>query len=171
MHSFGFYKTSFWLLLFIFSVVQISAQENPPIPIEVEVRTSRNLNFGSFTAGTSGGNVSVSWDGLRTSTGDIVELSAGQPVSAALFDVYANPGTIIQIQDFGETVLTNGNGGAIYLTLNSFSTGQRTFVTQTPNAQMPNEIFVGGTLRIPSDNSGNLPGTYFGTFTLNFIHQ
>jgi hypothetical protein len=171
MHSFRFCKKSFWLLLFMFSVVQISAQENPPIPIEVEVRTSRNLNFGSFTAGTSGGNVSVSWDGLRTSTGDIVELSAGQPVSAALFDVYANPGTIIQIQDYGETELTNGNGGSIYLTLNSLSTGQRTFVTQSPNTQMPNEIFVGGTLRIPSDNSGNLPGTYFGTFNLNFIHQ
>jgi hypothetical protein len=171
MHSFGFYKTSFWLLLFMFSVVQISAQENPPIPIEVEVRTSRNLNFGSFTAGNSGGNVSVSWNDLRTSTGDIVELNAGQPVSAALFDVYANPGTIIQIQDFGETVLTNGNGGAIYLTLDSFSTGQRTFVTQSTNTQIPNEVFVGGTLRIPSDISGNLPGTYSGTFTLTFIHQ
>ncbi len=55
--------------------------------------------------------------------------------------------------------------------LDSFSTGQRTFVTQAPNAQTPNEVFVGGTLTIPADNSGNLPGHYNGTFTLNFIHQ
>jgi hypothetical protein len=171
MHSFRFCKKYFWLLPFMFSVIEVSAQENPPIPVQVEVRTSRNLNFGSFTAGNSLGSVSVNWNGLRTSTGDIVELSAGQPVSAALFDVYANPGTIIQIQELGETELTNGNGGTIYLTLDSFSTGQRTFVTQSPDTQIPNEVFVGGTLRIPADNSGNLPGRYNGTFTLNFIHQ
>ncbi len=155
----------------MFSVIEVSAQENPPIPIQVEVRTSRNLNFGSFTAGNLGGNVTVSYDDQRTVDGDIFELNAGQPISAALFDVYANPGTIIQIQDFGETVLTNGNGGTIYLTLDSFSSGQRTFVTQSPDTQIPNEIFVGGTIRIPPDNSGNLPGYYNGTFTLNFIHQ
>ncbi|MGA8854781.1 MAG: DUF4402 domain-containing protein [Christiangramia sp.] len=165
------YKTSFWFLL-IFSVLEIKAQENPPIPVQVEVRTSRNLNFGSFTAGNSGGNVSVSFDDQRTVDGDIFELNFGQPVSAALFDVYANPGTIIQIEDMGSYPLINQDTGLeIQLSINSFSTGQRTFVTQSPSGQIPNEVFVGGTLRIPSDNSGNLPGRYFGTFTLNFIHQ
>jgi hypothetical protein len=172
MYNFIFNKTYFWLLLFTFSVMEVSAQENPPIPIEVEVRTSRNLNFGSFTAGNSGGNVTVSYDDQRTVDGDIFELNFGQPVSAALFDVYANPGTIIQIEDMGPFTLENQETGLqIQLFINSFSTGQRTFVTRAPNAQTPNEIFVGGTLRIPSDNSGNLPGTYFGNFTLNFIHQ
>ncbi|PTX43136.1 uncharacterized protein DUF4402 [Christiangramia gaetbulicola] len=166
------YKTTLCLLLLLFSVIEIKAQENPPVPVQVEVRTSRNLNFGSFTAGNSGGNVSVSYDDQRTVDGDIFELNFGQPVSAALFDVYANPGTIIQIQDMGAYTLENQDTGIqIELFINSFSTGQRTFVTQAPNAQTPNEVFVGGTLRIPSDNSGNLPGTYFGTFTLNFIHQ
>lgn len=172
MHSFHLYKKHSWLLLLMFSVIEISAQENPPIPIEVEVRTSRNLNFGAFTAGNSGGNVSVSYDDQRTVDGDIFELNFGQPVSAALFDVYANPGTIIQIENMGPFTLENQDTGLqLQLFINSFSTGQRTFVTQAPNAQIPNEVFVGGTLRIPSDNSGNLPGTYFGTFTLNFIHQ
>lgn len=165
-------KTALCLLLLLFSTIEIKAQENPPVPVQVEVRTSRNLNFGSFTAGNSGGNVSVSYDDQRTVDGDIFELNFGQPVSAALFDVYANPGTIIQIQDMGTYTLENQDTGLqIDLLINSFSTGQRTFVTQAPNAQTPNEVFVGGTLRIPSDNSGNLPGTYFGTFTLNFIHQ
>ncbi len=165
-------KTALCLLLLLFSIIEIKAQENPPVPVQVEVRTSRNLNFGSFTAGNSGGNVSVSYDDQRTVDGDIFELNFGQPVSAALFDVYANPGTIIQIQDMGTYTLENQDTGLqIDLLINSFSTGQRTFVTQAPNAQTPNEVFVGGTLRIPSDNSGNLPGTYFGTFTLNFIHQ
>ncbi|MBE7638873.1 MULTISPECIES: DUF4402 domain-containing protein [Salegentibacter] len=172
MQNRRFYNHTFLFLLLIFSVLEIKAQENPPIPIEVEVRTSRNLNFGSFTAGSAGGNVTVSYDDQRTVDGDIFELNFGQPVSAALFDVYANPGTIIQIEDMGPFILENQDTGLqIQLLINSFSTGHRTFVTQAPNAQVPNEVFVGGTLRIPSDNSGNLPGTYFGTFTLNFIHQ
>lgn len=172
MHSFRFYKKHSWLLLLMFSVIEISAQENPPIPIEVEVRNSRNLNFGAFTAGNSGGNVTVSYDDQRTVDGDIFKLNFGQPVSAALFDVYANPGTIIQIENMGPFTLENQDTGLqLQLFINSFSTGQRTFVTQAPNAQTPNEVFVGGTLRIPSDNSGNLPGIYFGTFMLNFIHQ
>lgn len=165
-------KNIFLLLLLMFLVFEIKAQENPPIPIEVEVRTSRNLNFGSFTAGNSNGNVTVSYDGQRTVDGDIFELNFGQPVSAALFDVYANPGTIIQIEDQSPYTLLNQDTGAkIYLTIDSFSTGQRTFVTWEPSAQIPNEVFVGGTLRIPSDNSGSLPGTYFGNFRLIFIHQ
>lgn len=171
MPGFRFYKTFFLLLLFMFSNGESKAQENPPVPIQVEVRTARNLNFGSFTAGTIGGNVSVSWDSQRTVSGDIFELNFGEPISAALFDVYANPGTIIQIQDYGETELDNGSGGIIYLTIDSFSTGQKTFITKMPNAQTPNEVFIGGTLRIPGDNSGTLPGRYQGTFTLDFIHQ
>ncbi|WP_177195707.1 DUF4402 domain-containing protein [Salegentibacter agarivorans] len=95
MQNRSLYNNTFLLLLLMFSVFEIKAQENPPVPIEVEVRTSRNLNFGSFTAGSAGGNVSVSYDDQRTVNGDIVELNFGEPVSAALFDVYANPGTII----------------------------------------------------------------------------
>ena len=170
MYNFSFYKTSFWILLFMLSLMEVSGQENPPIPIEVEVRTSRNLNFGSFVAGNSIGYVTVDYNGIRTVDGDIVGLSVGE-VSTALFDVYANSGTIIQIQQMGDTELTNGNGGTIYLSLDSFSTGQRTFVTWEQSAQIPNEVSVGGTLTIPADNSGNLPGRYNGTFTLNFIHQ
>lgn len=66
MQSLHSYKINFWLFLLMFSVLGIKAQENPPIPVEVEVRTSRNLNFGSFTVGNSGGNVSVSYDDQRT---------------------------------------------------------------------------------------------------------
>ncbi len=165
------FKTVFFLL-FIVGSFPVIAQENPPVPITVEVRTARNLDFGSFVAGPTGGSVTVDYSGSRTENNDIFLLNIGSgTVSSALFDLYANPGTIIYIQDNGETVLTNGNGGEIYLTVDSFSTGDRTFVTSAASPQIPNEIFVGGTLRIPANNSGNLPGRYNGTFTLTFIHQ
>lgn len=158
------------LLLFLLGSFPSFAQENPPIPITVEVRTARNLDFGAFVAGPTGGTVTVDHSGARTDTGDIFLLSSGT-VSSAIFDVFANPGTIVYIQDNGETTLTNGNGGEIYLTVDRFSTGDRTFVTSAASPDLPNEVFVGGTLRIPADTSGNLPGRYNGTFTLTFIHQ
>jgi hypothetical protein len=166
-----FSKTAF-LLISLLGSFSLMAQENPPVPITVEVRTARNLDFGSFVAGPTGGSVIVDHSGARTENNDIILLSIGSgAVSSALFDIYANPGTIIYIQDNGESILTNGNGGEIYLTVDSFSTGDRTFVTSAASPQIPNEIFVGGTLRIPANNSGNLPGRYNGTFMLTFIHQ
>lgn len=147
---------------------EISAQENPPIPISVEVNTARNLNFGTFTVGVTGGSLSVSYDDILTPNLDVFPLNYGDSPSAALFDVTANPGTIISIRTPGEITLTGSNGGQIYLTIDSFSTGQ-TFVTtaQPPNV---NEVYVGGTLRVPG-HTEDLTGSYNGTFTLEFIHQ
>lgn len=162
-----FRNISFLLLLFIFSA-EVNAQENPPIPVQVEVRTSRNLEFGSFTVGTNGGTVTVNSDNITTHTGDILLLNMGSSRSAALFDVTANPGTIIQINAPTNVELTGTNGGRIYLDINSFSTG-RTFIT-TASPPNVNEVFVGGTLRI-NDQASAEPGKYNGNFTLTFIHQ
>ncbi|MGM0932629.1 MAG: DUF4402 domain-containing protein [Bacteroidota bacterium] len=156
-----------WLLSFgVFQ--QLSAQENPPIPISVEVNTARNLNFGAFTVGTTGGTLSVSYDDILTPNLDVFPMNIGGDASAALFDVTANPGTIISIRTPGEIKLTGSNGGQIYLNIDSFSTGQ-TFVT-TAHPPMVNEVYIGGTLTIPG-HTENLTGTYNGSFTLEFIHQ
>lgn len=150
------------------SSTEAFSQENPPIPISVEVNTARFLNFGAFTVGTNGGNVSVSYDGNRTANGDVFLLNLGDSPSAALFDVTANPGTIISISTPPTIELTGTNGGNINLTIDSFSTGQ-TFIT-TANPPNVNEVFVGGTLNIPNGASADA-GRYNGNFTLTFIHQ
>ena len=158
----------FSFLFFIATSLSVCAQENPPIPIKVEVRTSQFLNFGSFTAGINGGTVTVNHQGNRTHTGDIFLLNLGASPSPALFDVTANPGTIIQISAPTNVMLTGTNGGTIYLDINSFSTGE-TFIT-TANPPGVNEVFVGGTLRIGTQSEAP-PGQYNGTFNLTFIHQ
>ena len=157
----------FGLILTLFSLSAM-AQENPPIPIQVEVRTSQNLNFGSFTVGTGVGTVTVNSDGIRSNNGDTFLLNMGTTPSAALFDLTANPGTIIQINAPTNVALTGTDGGTIYLDINSFSSGQ-TFIT-TANPPSVNEVFVGGTLRIDNGSSAE-PGKYNGNFTLTFIHQ
>jgi len=156
----------------IFTLFSISTKaqeipENPPIPVEVQVSTAQFLNFGAFTTGISGGTVTVTSDGLKSSTSDVILLNMGQPVSPALFDVTANPGTIITISSQPNITL-NGPGGFILLNIDSYSTGQTFITTASPPFTTP--VYVGGTL-IVGTPSANPPGNYNGTFTLTFIQQ
>lgn len=165
-------KKNFFLLIFfsLLSTVlfKMEGQENPPIPITVEVRNAQGLNFGSFTVGNAGGNVIVSSTGGRSSDADIKLLNMGGSTHYAIFDVFANPGTLLQIQPVANTQLMGPAGSNVILSIDPFndiSTGQ-TFITTTN----PHEVFVGGRLHIPNGNSGP-PGSYSGTFTLTFIHE
>lgn len=156
----------FTFLSLAFSV--LSAQEHPPIPIEVEVRNAQGLNFGAFTVGNSGGNVIISPMGDRTKQFDVQLLNMGSTAHYAIFDVYAIPGTLLQIQQVPNVQLSGPTGSNVTLTIDPFediSTGQ-TFITRTN----PHEVFVGGKLSIPSGSAGPA-GSYNATFTLTFIHE
>ncbi|GHA31144.1 hypothetical protein GCM10007103_10860 [Salinimicrobium marinum] len=145
------------------------AQENPPIPVKVEVNTSQFLNFGAYTAGNAGGIVSVDDNGTRTSNGDIILLNYGETVSPALYDVTANPGTIITISHAPTFVLKNANGGgSMILRIDSYSQGQTFITTANPPSTTP--IYIGGSLQV-GNSSANPPGKYIGTIHLDFIQQ
>ena len=168
MQNRSLYKETFLLLLLTFSVFEIKAQENPPVPIEVEVRAAQFLNFGSFTVGPNGGTVTVSPSGSRTSNNDIYLLNLGATHSYAIFDVYANPGTIIEIQPHMETTLSGPSGSDVRLKVDIYQDiipGPTFIVTESPK-----EVIVGGSLHINSQAAGP-PGSYNGNLRLTFIHQ
>lgn len=170
INLFFFNKKSFWIILVIcFSYsLKLKAQENPPFPIAVEVSTAQFLNFGTFTTGNTGGTVSVDFNGLRISTGDVTLLNFGPTVTPALFDITANPGTIITISNPPSITLNGTNGGSISLSLDSFSKGQSFLATASPPLQTP--IYIGGTLTI-GNSSASPPGEYNGFVTVTFIQQ
>jgi len=155
-------------LLFYFISVSLYAQESPPIPIEVKVRTARYLNFGTFTVGISGGNVVVSPDGLRTPTGDVVLLNLGPTVASALYEITANPGTLVTISHPNSFILTGTSGDQILLDNLTYSEN-KTFITTAPSTSI-NEVKIGGTLNLGTINS-NRAGAYSGTITITFIQQ
>lgn len=160
---------SVFILSFIFIYLQdAKAQENPPIPVEVEVSTAQFLNFGAFTVGEAGGTVSVDFNGTRTWTGDITLLNTGATVAPALYDVYANPGSIITITHPEIFELSGTSGQKIYLEINSYSTG-KTFIS-TQNSGFPNSVYLGGTLTL-GNISANQPGAYSGTINITFNQQ
>ncbi|UZH55156.1 DUF4402 domain-containing protein [Salinimicrobium tongyeongense] len=157
---------SFSLLLIPFS--KVAAQENPPIPVTVEVRNAQGLNFGAFIVGNAGGNVILTPNGDRSGDTSVHLLNLGSTPHYAIFDIYANPGTLLQIQPVSDIILDGPSGSRVTLSIDPFfdiSTGQ-TFIT-TSN---PHEVFVGGKLYIPSGDAGPA-GNYNGTFSLTFIHE
>lgn len=167
MRSIRFITLTLSLLAFSMVSAQINP-ENPPIPVNVEVRNAQGLNFGAFTVGNAGGNVIISPGGERTADTDVHLLNMGSPSHYAIFDVYANPGTLLQIQTLANIPLSGPAASNVTLIIDPYrdiSTGQ-TFITTTN----PHEVFVGGKLHIPNGAAGPA-GSYSATFTLTFIHE
>lgn len=159
------------LLVIAFFVIMLSgvanAQELPPRPIVV-VPTAQTLSFGAFTPGSSGGTVTVSPGSLRSSTGTVIRLSLGFAYSSALFEITANPGTLISILDYPSVVLPGSGGGSMTLTIDS-TNPVSPFVTSAipPNTT---SLYIGGTLSV-GNILVNPPGDYSGTFNITFIQE
>ncbi|MCX6222963.1 MAG: DUF4402 domain-containing protein [Bacteroidia bacterium] len=147
----------------------ILAQEKPPKPITVVVNTLQHLNFGTFIQTGASGTVSMNFSGAVTPGGSVIIPSLGFNPHAiptpALFEVTANSGTVITIQNGPPATLTGSNGGTLSLTIGASSIGSP-FVTQNAITY----VYVGGTLTVGS-MAANPAGNYTGTFTVTFIQQ
>ncbi len=148
--------------------VPIMAQEPPPRPITVTV-TAQSLSFGAFTLGGVGGTITVDPDGSRSSSGDVIPLAiAGYSFSAALYEIDANPGTLINIMNGPDVILTGIPGGTMTLTIGSCSPASPFVTTAIPPATT--SLYVGGTLTVGNTIS-NPPGSYSGSFNITFVQE
>ncbi len=156
-----------WIILFITTTV-VNGQELPPRPLTVTVSLSQNLSFGAFYHGNSGGSVIVYDDGSRSSTGDIVLLTMGYSFSTGLYDVIANPGTLVSILNGPDAMLSGSNGGFMILQIGDSNPASPFIVTTAP----PNstQIRIGGTL-IVGNPLQNPPGNYGGTFDVTLVQE
>ncbi|MCD4729579.1 MAG: DUF4402 domain-containing protein [Bacteroidales bacterium] len=157
-----------WSFLFIMTTNLVQGQEMPPRPISVTVNLSQNLNFGAFYHGNVGGSVIIYNDGSRSSTGDIVLLTMGYSFSTGLYDVVANPGTLISILNGPDAILTGSNGGSMILQLGESYPASPFIITTTPPAST--QLRIGGTLFV-GNPIVNPPGNYGGTFDLTFVQE
>jgi hypothetical protein len=140
----------------------------PRDPGSITVYTVQNMSFGAFTQGTSGGTISISTSGIRSSTGSVVPLNLGVQYFQANFEIEAPAGSIISIFNGPDATLVGSNGGSMSLHISNpypmapFST----------NAIPPARTLVsfGGTLTVGSILSA-LPGTYRGTFSITFNQE
>jgi hypothetical protein len=143
-------------------------QEPPPRPISVYVNPAQGLIFGAFFQGVTGGTVTIYPDGSRSVGGSIVQANLGIPFSPAIFEVVANPGTLISIMNGPDVTLTGSNGGTLSLRIGTASTGTPFVTTATPPARTL--VRIGGTLTV-GPPPANPAGNYSGIFSVTFIQE
>ena len=146
----------------------LKAQPPPPRPISVYANPAQGLIFGAFFQGSSGGTVILYPDGSRSSTGSLALANLGYPFSPALFEVDANPGTLVSIMNGPDVTLTGSNGGSISLHIGAASTGSPFITTIAPPGRT--EVWIGGTLTV-GNPLANPSGSYSGSFSVTFIQQ
>ena len=167
-HSAGLKKSLYMVLCLFCLQLPALAQEPPPRPIAIYVNPAQGLIFGAFFQGASGGTVIIYPDGSRSVTGSIVQANLGYPFSSAVFEVEANPGTLISILNGPNTTLSGSNGGTLTLQIGASSTGSPFIATATPPSRT--QVRIGGTLIVGSPLA-NPVGNYSGTFNVTFIQE
>jgi hypothetical protein len=162
-------KLSIKILIALLSIgFKANAQgpENPPRPLVIYVNPAQGLNFGAFYQGGSGGTVIVYPDGARSTTGSVIQTSQGYSFSPAIFEVDAEPGTLVTILNGPDVTLTGSNGGTITLSIDASEPGSPFIATAaSPSRTL---VRIGGTLTI-GNPLASPPGNYNGTFSVTFI--
>ncbi|HOI86406.1 MAG TPA: DUF4402 domain-containing protein [Lentimicrobium sp.] len=156
------------VMLWFLSVfaAELKAQEQPPRPMQVS--TFQHLSFGSFIAGDNGGTVTISADGNRSVTGDVVPLFMGGQYHPAVFEVEANPGAIVHLVFGPGVILSGSNGGQLLLRINTSSPLSPFINTISPPFR--SQVRVGGSLTT-GNALANPPGEYTGHFFVTFIQE
>ncbi|MDV6166926.1 DUF4402 domain-containing protein [Flavobacterium sp. DG1-102-2] len=156
------------LFILLFTGVSAIAQgpENPPRPAIVYVSPTQWLNFGAFYQGGFGGSVIIYANGSRSTTGSVIQVNQGYSFSPAIFEIDAEPGTLITILNGPNVTLTGSNGGTIDLTIGESDPPSPFIATATsPSRTM---VRIGGTLTL-GNPLASPPGNYNGTFSVTFI--
>jgi hypothetical protein len=154
--------------VFLLCFVQtLQAQEPPPRPITVTV-TAQNLSFGAFTLGAVGGTVVITAGGSRNATGDVILLGLGYSFSTALYQIVANPGTVVSLLNGPDVPLPGSNGGSMILHIGASSPVSPFVTNAIPPLSTP--LNIGGTLTV-GNIVANPAGSYTGTFNVTFVQQ
>jgi hypothetical protein len=152
--------------LLILGAPVLHAQEMPPRPISVGL--GQNLSFGAFATGTSGGSITVTASGIRSSTGTIIQMGQLSFAHEAIFEIDANVGYLISVVLGSDVVMNGSNGGTMSLHLADIYPPSPIVTTANPPAVT--YVHIGGVLTVGNQIS-NPPGDYSGYFNVMFIQE
>lgn len=153
-------------ILALFVAERSFSQEMPPRPIAVYF--VRSLSFGAFIPGNLGGTITVSPDGNRTTTGDVIPVNLGYLFYETVFELEGNRGTLVSVMTSDEVILTGNLGGTMVLHLGeSIPPSPVVLTTDSPSRT---QYHLGGTLDV-GNILANPPGQYNGVFFVTFIQE
>jgi hypothetical protein len=126
------------------------------------------LSFGAIILGPTGGTVTVSPTGSRSSTGSIILGDFGESFTPALFEIEANLATLISILNGPNVILNGSSGGTLTLVVGDSDPISPFVITNSYPIRY--QVRIGGTLQV-GNTASNPPGNYSGTFSLTFIQE
>ncbi|MBC7866295.1 MAG: DUF4402 domain-containing protein [Gloeobacteraceae cyanobacterium ES-bin-316] len=136
----------------------------------LSVNTAQAIHFGAFClSGNNGGSVTVSYDGTRTATGDVVLLSTFPAAVPAIFEVKICRGKNVVITYDAVTKIISPNAVSLLINIGPTEKGVNgtSFVSQS-DCDFTTSIRVGGTLHIPPNATA---GNYSGIFNMSFKQE
>jgi len=148
------------LNLIILVIVALVFQSG--ISQNLSVYNDQGLSFGSFyLLGATGGTLSISNTGIRTSTGNIQEVNSSFLVAAFTLSTDSVNPINITISS-SPTTVSNGVGDTM-----SLEAGISNPANPVVQAGSPVQIFIGGTITVASEVlAGNYNGELFITFSI-----
>lgn len=139
-----------------------SATATAEVLSSLTVTSTADLQLGQIAANT-GGTVTVNADSTVASSGSLISTGTRSP---AAFDVVGSPDAMILVTLPTAAVDLTHSGGVATMSLDGFNTTPNgAFQLDTAGA---GSFTVGGTLTV---GSGQLPGTYTGTFSVSVEYQ
>ncbi|MDP1622168.1 MAG: DUF4402 domain-containing protein [Bacteroidales bacterium] len=161
-----FGHTSLLIGMLVVMSSRVEAQEMPPKPVSVSF--IRNLNFGAFSTGSSGGSVIVYPSGSRTSTNDVILINFGYLYYPAIFELEGNPGTVIHLLAGSPAILNGNQGGTMTMTIGDADPFSPFILPLSTNGIL--QVNIGGILTVGYPVA-NPPGYYNGAFNIMFIQE
>lgn len=152
----------------LFCYAQSPTDTLPGDPAALSVYTTQNISFGAFAHGNSGGTITISPDGIRTVTGDVIALNLGIQYNNAIFEIESPSGTIISIINGPDVTLTGSNGGSMSLHIGSSNPASPFNNTTAPPGKTL--INIGGTLTV-GGAATSPPGSYSGSIYITFNQE
>ena len=132
------------------------------------VNTMQHLSFGAFTTGADGGTITISNEGIRSTTGTVKELGFNTSFANAIFEVFAEFDSPINIAIQDNITLQGSNGGYMSLKIGSSNKTDH-FITDV-GPDIPTQITIGGMLTV-GNMSANPAGIYSGEFQITFYNE
>jgi len=143
----------------------VSIAQESSVPLSVV--SLQDISFGAFFQGSSGGTVTISPDGSRLVSGDIIEANiSGSSYCPAIFELEADPGTLISILKGTDTSMTGNNGGSVNLQIGDSDTESPIIIPISGRIQ----VRMGGILTVGNPQT-NPSGDYSGSFEVTFIQE
>jgi hypothetical protein len=151
-------------LLFLAFFEPTGMKAQPPLRVNVV----QDLSFGSFVVSVSGGTITITPEGTRTTTGTIVPLSISTE-APAIFEV-SKPGSSQKQVNivFPASAYLTRSGGSERIVVNNFKSDKPSDSFLVSNVTQ--RVNVGATLTVQG-LSTNPPGNYAGTFSVTFAYE